>query len=356
MPAKPKIPTDIPASITTPDRVETRLGTLRFFDGLPDEATVQTVYDNLDFQRGVQAFLTAFPAASLYATRTGYRTFGPDNQTVLIAESLLDSRTLFLLANTETIDSTIWGDTKDGQLAIEVPPHLLRMIDDFWCRYVCDVGNAGPDKGQGGKYLLLPPGHTGDVPERYFVVRSRTYGSFILLRGFVVNGDPRPAVENMKRNLCAYPLARAANPPAMSFVNISGQDFNTIPAIDASFFAEVAHVVQEEPLDPVDPETRGLLAAIGIRKGTLFAPDARMKGILADAWTMNSIGDDAEFSPGGVLNPGAEKMHSNGVRTPEWEAMKPCRTSPLPRSPTRSLTRKRSRSASKPTCTVTRSC
>ncbi|HEU4566217.1 MAG TPA: hypothetical protein VFS05_16260, partial [Gemmatimonadaceae bacterium] len=64
---RPKMATEIPTSITTPNVVETRLGTLRFFDGLPDEATVRTVYDHLDFQRAVQAFLTALPAAALSA-------------------------------------------------------------------------------------------------------------------------------------------------------------------------------------------------------------------------------------------------------------------------------------------------
>ena len=107
--SKPKMATDIPASITTPDKVETRLGTLKFFDGFPDDATVKKVYDNLDFQRGVQAFLTAIPAASMYETRAGYRTFGPDNQTILISESFLDSRTLILVANTETIYLTVWA-------------------------------------------------------------------------------------------------------------------------------------------------------------------------------------------------------------------------------------------------------
>lgn len=77
--------TDIPPSITTPDVIETSLGTMRFFDGFPDEATVQKVYDNLDLQRGVQVFLTCIPPASAYAFRTGIRSFGPDNQTVLIS-------------------------------------------------------------------------------------------------------------------------------------------------------------------------------------------------------------------------------------------------------------------------------
>jgi hypothetical protein len=329
---KPKMATDIPASITTPDRVETRLGTLRFFDGFPDEATVQTVYDNLDFQRGVQAFLTALPAAVFSAIRTGFRTFGPDNQTVLISESLMDARTLFYGANSETVYNFAWLDTKEGPLVIEVPPKLLGLINDFWGRYVVDVGNAGPDRGQGGKYLLLPPGYTGSVPDGYFVALSRTFGSWLCARGFIVNGDLRPAVENIKKNFRIYPLGRAADPPPMHFVNISGKSFNTIAANDASFFEDVASVVQEEPLAAVDPETRGLLAAIGIRKGKPFAPDARMKRILAEAaavgnatargilfstrdreayyypnsaWKMNWIGNSYEFSPGGVLNPDA---------------------------------------------------
>ncbi len=334
--AKPKMATDIPASITTPGRVETRLGTLRFFDGFPDDATVQKVYDNLDFQRGVQAFLIAMPAASAHAMRTGLRTFGPDNQTVLITESLMDSRTLLLTANTETIYSVVWLDTKDGPLVIEVPPNVLGVIDDIWFRYVTDVGHVGPDQGKGGKYLLLPPGHTGTVPEGYFVARSRTHGNWMFFRGFVVNGDLRPAVESAKKHFRVYPLARAANPPAMNFVNISGASFNTIHANDASFFDEVAQVVQEEPLDATDPETRGLLAAIGIQKGKPFAPDARMKRILADAaavgnataraiafstrdrdayyypnsaWKMGWIGNDYAFSPGGVLNLDARTLY-----------------------------------------------
>jgi hypothetical protein len=329
---KMKMTTDIPTAIITPDTVKTRLGTLRFFDGLPDQATVDMLYDNLDFSRGVQTFLNAMPAASLYAMREGLRAFGPDNQTVLITESLMDSRTLFLTANTETIYNTVWLDTKAGPLVIEVPPNVLGMIDDFWFRYVTDVGNAGPDKGKGGKYLLLPPAYKGAAPKGFIVVRSRTYGQWLFFRGFVVNGDLKPAVESAKKNFRVYPLAQAANPPAMKFVNISEKSFNTIHANDATFFDEVAQVVQEEPLDAVDPETRGLLAAIGIQKGKPFAPDARTKKILTEAaavgnataraiafrnrdsnayfypnsaWQMGWIGNNYEFSPGGVLDPDA---------------------------------------------------
>ena len=336
MKVKLKMATDIPASITTPDAVETRLGTLKFFDGLPDETTVQKLYDNLDFQRGVQAFITAIPAASAYAMRTGIRTFGPDNQTVLVGESLVDSRSLFLTGNTETVYNIVWLNSKGGPLVIEVPPGVLGVIDDFWFRYVADVGNVGRDQGLGGKYLLLPPGFTDPVPEGYFILPSRTYGNWMFFRGFIVNGDLRPAVENAKKGFRVYPLALASEPPAMHFVDISGKFFNTIHANDVSFFDEVAHVVEEEPLEAIDPETRGLLAAIGIQKGKRFSPDARMQRILADAaavgngtaraiafnnressayyypnskWKTLFIGNNYQFSPGGVLDPDARTCY-----------------------------------------------
>ena len=275
--------TDIPREITMPDSVETRLGTLSFKDGFPDDATTQKLYDNLDFQRGVQALLTTMPAASLVASRRGFRGFGPDNKTVLVFESLMDSRTLFLTANTESIYAVAWLNLKDGPVVVESPPNTLGLFDDFWFRYVTDLGNAGPDKGKGGKFLFLPPGYDGTVPKGYYVFKSRTYGNIFATRGFLEHGDPKPGVESIKRHLRIYPLSQAASPPVTNFVNVSGKSFNTIHAMDLSFYDEVNEVIQEEPTDAIDPETLGLLASIGIVKGESFAPDARMKRILTDA-------------------------------------------------------------------------
>jgi hypothetical protein len=195
----------------------------------------------------------------------------------------MDSTSLFLTANSETIYSGMWLDLKDGPLVLETPPNILGLIDDFWFHYVGDLGNAGPDRGKGGKFLLLPPGYKGEVPEGYFVFRSPTYGNWFLFRSFIVNGDPKPGVDNVKKLFKCYPLAMAKNPPSMKFVNVSGKAFNTIHSGDFSFFEEVNHVVQEEPTEAMDPETLGLLAAIGIEKGKPFAPDARMKKILTEA-------------------------------------------------------------------------
>src|SRR5262245_22523761 len=284
-----KFKTDIPPAIVTPDALDTRLGTLRFKDGFPDDETVRKVYDNLDFQRGVQALLIAMPAASLAAMRKGIRGFGPDNQTVIIFPTLMDAKALFLTANTESIYASAWIDLKNGPIVIESSPNTLGIVDDFWFRYVTDLGNAGPDKGKGGKFLFLPPDYTGDVPkEGYYVFKSPTYGNWFMARGFQVNGDPKPGAESIKKHLRIYPLATAAKPPETKFVNVSGKSFNTIHAMDFTFFEEVDQVVQEEPNSAIDPETLGLLASIGIEKGKPFAPDERMKKILSEAAAVGS--------------------------------------------------------------------
>jgi len=307
-PPKMKMTTDIPADITTPKTVETRIGTLKFFDGLPDDATTQKVYDNLDFQRGIEVFLNAMPGASLYAMREGLRNVGVDNQTVVLFETLMDSKSLFLTPNTETVYLVGWLDLKDGPIVIETPPNVLGIVDDFWFRYVTDIGNAGPDKGKGGKFLFLPPGYNGPIPAGYFVSRPPTFGNWIIARGFLVKGDPKPAVESFKKAWRQYPLAKAADRPATRFINASGMGFNTVHANSFQFYEEVNHIVQEEPAEAQDPELLGQLSAIGIAKGKPFAPDERMRKILTDAVAVgNATARAIEFrsrEPGTYFYPG----------------------------------------------------
>ncbi len=279
-----RMTTEIPAEITTPDTVDSRIGSLEFNDGFPTDETVQKVYDNLAFQRGVQTFLAAMPGGSAEAFRQGLASIGVnDNQSVAIFEDLMDSRSLFLTGNTESIYSLAWVDLKDGPLVFEVPPDVLGFIDDHWFQYVTDFGRVGPDKGHGGKYLLLPPGFEGDVPKGYFICRSKTYGNLLFWRGFAKDGSTKPAVEEIKKYAKVYRLKDAGSPPTMKFVNASGKVFNTIGANTYKFYEDIDKVVQHEPNEAFSPQVLGQLAALGIEKGKAFQPDARMKKILSEA-------------------------------------------------------------------------
>ena len=282
-PPKMKMTTDIPPGIATPDKLETRLGTLTSVDGVPDAATAQKVYDNLDFQRATQAYLSSIQIASMNGMREGILKWGPANYTALLFEELMDSKTLFLTPNTVSIYQLLWLDLTDGPMVMETPPNVIGLVDDAWFHYVADFGQVGPDKNKGGKYLFLPPGYKGEIPDGYFVKKTQTYGNWVIWRGAQVNGSTAPAINATKEKLRVYPLAKEDNPPKMTFINVTGKPFNTIHTMDAHFFEEVNAVVQREPGDGQDPEILGQLASIGIKKGQPFKPDARMQKILAEA-------------------------------------------------------------------------
>jgi hypothetical protein len=271
-------------SISTPNKVETSIGTLKFLDGAPYPETAKKAYDYIDTMRGVDAFLKGIPAASLHGLITGIRSIGAvECNQVMIMDKLGDSKPLYLTLNTSTLYVMPTLDLKrDGPTVVEMPAGMLGAINDTWFRYVEDFGPAGPDKAKGGKYLVLPPGYEGKVPSGYFVIRPRTYDNWILVRTSIANGLG-VAVKKVKDNLRIYPLAKKDNPPAMEFISGSDKSFNTIHANDFTFYEHVNEVIQKEPLDMLDPETRGLFASIGIEKGKPFAPDARMKKILVDA-------------------------------------------------------------------------
>jgi hypothetical protein len=277
----------IPGKILTPDKVETRIGTLNFVDGVPTAETTQKVYDNLDFLRGIEVFLNFIPAASLESMRLGHVEMGaPRSNQAIIFDQLLDSNPLFLTGNTDTVYCSVVLDLEtDGPTVVEVPPGSgPGTVNDAFFRFVVDMGAPGPDRGKGGKYLIVPPGYKGELPkEGYFVARSPSYVNWLILRGFLVDGSPAAASKMFRNGVKVYPLSRASNPPAMEFVNGSKVPYNTIHANDFEFYVELDHVFQKEPVDLFDPELRGLAAAIGIRKGKKFAPDARMKAILTDA-------------------------------------------------------------------------
>jgi len=288
-PPRMKMTAEIPPGISTPDELETSFGNLKFFDGVPNKKTVQKVYNHLDFQHAFQAFLSGIQIASMDAMRKGILEFGPANTTAVLFENLMDSKTLFLTANTTSVYMMSWLQLKDEPMVIETPPDVLGIINDHWFKYVVDFGRLGPDKGKGGKFLIIPPGYDGAVPKGYHVARTNTYGNWVIWRGFQVDGSPKPAVQTTKKIFRIYPLSKKDNPPKMKFVNASGKFVNTIHRMDYKIFEEMNEVVQAEPSEGENAEILGVLASIGIKKGQDFKPDARMKKILTDAANAGAV-------------------------------------------------------------------
>jgi hypothetical protein len=308
MTSSPGVSAETLKSISTPDRVETSLGTLEFDDGAPSAATAALLYDNLDFQHAVQAFLGAIPGVSLTALRRGFLSAGVQDNSFTLFSELMDSASLFLTANTDTV--YFWGfvDLSDGPMVIDVPSigapsGILGTIDDMWFRWVTDVGLPGPDRGAGGRYLIVGPGYDGPLPDSGFhVSHSRTTRVTVIGRAFMIENDPTVPVEVVREGfrvspyvpgaegtaVASYlagdaPLGAAKEVPKTNFVESSGVSFNTLFPGDFGFWEVINELVQQEPPESGDPEILGLLASVGIVHGKPFEPDERMRKILEEA-------------------------------------------------------------------------
>jgi len=291
-------------SMSAPASVETRIGELQFVDGAPTVDTAHKAADAVDFARALEAYNNSFRGASALAIKKGMESLGAGSGDIILFEELMDSSSLFLTANADTVYYLSVIDLSNGPMVIEQPANGLGTINDMWFQWVTDLGRPGPDRGLGGKYLLIGPGYDGTLPEGgYFVATARTNSILYAMRAFIADGkDPKPAVKNIKDNLKIYPykpgsfgtsiaealtgtVALEDEPkiPDMKFIDASGMSFNTIPPSDFGYFTLVNENVQNEPATSNDVELAGQLAAIGIAHGKTFEPDARMKAILTDA-------------------------------------------------------------------------
>jgi len=309
---------EVPRSITTPDTVETRIGTLHFKDGAPSAETAAAAYDNLDFTYGFRAFTDTFKGVSIQAVLEGFEAAGIKDNEILLFSELMDSNSLFLTANADTVYYLGFVDLSDGPMVVETPPDALGTFDDMWFRWIIDFGRPGPDRGEGGKYLLVGPDYDGYLPEDgFYVAHAKTNRAVLLGRSFLTKDDPAPTVKVIKDNLKIYPyapggaglsiaryleggvqLGRNAEPKTPVFHEGTGLSINTIPPNDFSYYEMLNRLVQSEPAAVLDPELMGPIAAIGIKKGQDFAPDGRMKKILTDAVAVaNATGRTLGFAP-----------------------------------------------------------
>ncbi|HEU5296265.1 MAG TPA: DUF1254 domain-containing protein [Burkholderiaceae bacterium] len=265
------------------ETVDSRVGRFEFVGGYPTAQSVQQLGDLLTFNRAVDVYLQNVAAVSMFKFRQGLSDFGIRHcHQVAIWAELLDAHTLLLTPNSDTVYTITFLDLKgDGPTVVELPPKMLGVFDDMWMRYIVDGGVSGPDKGEGGSYLLLPPDHHGDVPDSgYFVHRSPTYGVWVLMRA--VDPDPRAASER-SRQMQIYPWAHADRARPTSFADASGKFVDTIHSDDFEFFHELNALVQQEPADAVGSLQRFYLASMGIVKGQPFEPAGARRALLSEA-------------------------------------------------------------------------
>lgn len=269
--------------------VESRLGKLELERGYPTDATVRKVYDDIDFQRACQAYLWALPLMGMVQWQAEQREkFGAGNLDFVDYLTFADKLGL-LTANATTPYVMAFPNMKDtGPLVLEVPAGpTAGGILDFWQRPLSDTGQTGPDKGAGGKYLVLGPGDPDLKPDGYFVVRSSTVNIWIGQRA--LDADRAKALATIAA-FRIYPYNQPDGQAAAGrHLTPGGRKWSGEQPRGMAYWEGLARIINEEPTQERDRMMLGMLQPLGIEKGRPFEPDARQRTILTEAAQVGEV-------------------------------------------------------------------
>ena len=264
------------------ETLDTAIGPLEFQAGYPTRETAEKLYDELDFQRAVQAYLWALPMASYGAMADAHKQLGANSHTVVIADKLAEPRQLALTANRDTVYMSGVLDLREGPMVMELPPGLLGTLNNIWQQPLAG-GPFSPEQNRGGRFLILPPGYDGPLPAiHHHIVRSDTNIVVFYLRGIPQTQEDVPEIVEKIKKYRQYKLADAANPPETRFVSLSGKDANLLTNEGFAYFETLARYINENPPREQDMAMLGVLESLGIVHGQPFEPNERMKKILTE--------------------------------------------------------------------------
>ena len=257
--------------------------------GGPAHAKMSKIEREITVQRACQAAIWGMPAVGIYDIELGSaRDLGAKVNEVIYFSKPMESRHGFLTPNNVTPYTIASLSTAKGPLVVEVPPAAEKVsyfgtFVDAWDLPIEDVGPPGADKGKGAKYLFLPPGYKGKVPETgYLVYRPATYSVNFAFRPIAKKGGTYADQAAYSKTLKVYHLSDADKPPPTMFHDAYPNKWNTLPVYDFTFLTDLNTVIQREPVQPRDKAMMGILAGTGMVKGKPFEPDAEMKAALTE--------------------------------------------------------------------------
>jgi hypothetical protein len=240
-----------------------------------------TITDRMNHHRAIDAVVWAMPMMNFKKWRDGHIALGVGYNDIAYYSKVQDWKYQTATPNNTTPYIDFFWNIKDGPIVIEIPASadgvgIFGTLMDVWQRPIDDVGAKGRDKGNGGKYVLVPEGYQGPLLPNAYTYPQRTNNGFAILRPIIADSSP----ENLKKaadfakTIKVYPLALADNPPKNKSVDLYGKIMEGTPVLDETIFSEIHEIIQEEIVEKQTMAMMGLLSQGGIRTAAPFKPDA----------------------------------------------------------------------------------
>jgi hypothetical protein len=267
----------------------TKLPSMEPVGGQPaagSKKSVASLEEQVAYHRAFEAVIWAMPASAIYRFREGVLAIPGMADNVIIANSgPLTQTTELITANTVTPYISMFSDLRKGPLVLELPASsdkasLYGQIVDAWQVTIADVGPAGLDKGNGAKYLILPPGYNQAIPEGYYPIQSTTFRIGLAFRCVASRTGTNEDAYTFSKTLKTYQLAEAVNPPITKFKDVVDLPCHTLPFYDIRALQDIKEIIDVEPVREKDKVMMGMLATLGIVPGKLFSPTGKLKAAM----------------------------------------------------------------------------
>jgi hypothetical protein len=253
-------------------------------------AQEQTIHERMLHHRAIDAIVWAMPLLNFKQFRDGHKALGVDYNDIAYYSKVQDWKFQTATPNNTTPYINFFWNIAEGPVVVEIPASadgvgIFGTLMDAWQRPIDDVGAKGRDKGNGGKYVLVPEGYQGPLLPNSYTYSQRTNNGFAILRPIIADASP----ENLKKAIAVakgikiYPLSKASKPSENRYIDIYGKVMEGTPVLDETIFSELNDIIQEEVVEEQNKVMMGLLNKIGIQKGKPFKPDAETKKIYAAA-------------------------------------------------------------------------
>jgi hypothetical protein len=264
------------------DNVTTRLGDLKLESGYPSAEAIEKLYDERDFQRACQIHTWALPMVGFHGLHLAQRDqLGIKDGEISMFFNLQDKSGMLTPNITTLYAFSFWDFNKQGAFVIDAPAGLIAGgLLDLWQQPITDIGQTGPDKGAGGKYLFLPPGSKMVAAPGYRVYISPTVQVWFGARA--LDPDIKIAEETI-RKFKIYSWNDRTKATVTNFVPVNGRTWTSAQPTNIDYFKMVAEAIEPEPVQTRDRVIYGMMASLGMEKGKAFQPDERLTKILNEA-------------------------------------------------------------------------
>lgn len=250
---------------------------------LPSKESVSELFDEMDFQQATQCYLWGLPIVAFAEWQhIQYNEFKATSNDLVLYNTYNDKLGILTGNATTPYIITFIDLAANGPTVIEMPAgRTAGGLGDFWQREQATIGEMGPDKGKGGKYVLVPPTLKDFKAEGYFVVPCSTVNMFFGFR--TLDPDPK-TTERLVKEVKIYPYSQRANPAPTKVISPpAGKKWYGIQPKGIAYWERLHAILQNEPVEDRDRFFMAWLKNLGIEKGKAFAPDERQKKILIAA-------------------------------------------------------------------------